>query len=848
MMPVIDWLCGRRRPRCISKRSVFLPLQFAKLNSHRVLVKSRPMNTCRVLSLFFLAVACSVLHAQTVNTFEGIDASQLTNPGFDIDPNGAVGTKQFMEWVNVAYQAYDKVTFAPVWSAPQAGATPWKNAGLTNCTQIAGDGLVNFDRLASRWIISARTNNANNYFFCVAISNTDDLSSSSLKWFTYAFPLNSILGTNGQGNVYFPDWPKLGSWSDAYYMSTDLEDPGSNFKEVGVVACALDRANMLVGGVARSPQCFRDPASGGTSVYLGHSLIPADLEGTTAPPVGRDEYFVAIQNPVLDGVTTTSNSFNIWDFHVDWLHPANSTFTESTQPVVPYTPGCYTAAQPVNTVCVPESTTSITGIRIDSVGDRFMPRLAYRNFSTYESFLFSHTILTGSGNSKQTGVRWYELRGAGTPALFQDGTVSPDSSLFRFMPSIAQDGSAEAAVGYSVSNGSTHPGISASWWNLANLSAPVEFSLFPGAADEENKSTWGDYTSMTVDPVDDCTFWYVNEYFSQNQTGTQHNWQTRISNFRLPGCGQTTLSPATGLAFGSVATGTTSASQAAILTNGQNATLNISSIGFSGANGSDFAQTNNCGSSLSAGANCSIDVTFTPGALGSRSATLTVTDDASNSPQTIGVSGTGITPVTVSPTSLNFGNVTLGSSSTAPAVTLTNNQNVALTNISIVANAPFSQVNTCGTSIAPGAKCKITVTFTPAVLGTKTGAVTISDSAATSPQTIAVRGTGASPVTFSPTSLSFGTVAVGNSSSPLPTTLTNHQKTPLTISSISIIGTNSADFSQTNNCPGSLAAGGTCTISVTFSPRASGSRSGKLKIVDNAVNSPQNVALSGTGQ
>ena len=139
--------------------------------------------------------------------------------------------------------------------------------------------------------------------------------------------------------------------------------------------------------------------------------------------------------------------------------------------------------------------------------------------------------------------------------------MSPDSSLFRFMPSIAQDGSAEAAVGYSVSNGSTHPGISASWWNLANLSAPVEFSLFPGAADEENKSTWGDYTSMTVDPVDDCTFWYVNEYFSQNQTGTQHNWKTRISNFRLPGCGQTTLSPASGLAFGSVATGTTSASQ-----------------------------------------------------------------------------------------------------------------------------------------------------------------------------------------------------------------------------------------------------------------------------------------------
>jgi len=806
------------------------------------------MNTCRLLSLLFLLVTSSVLPAQTVTTFEGIDASQLTNPGFDIDPNGAVGTKQYMEWVNVAYQAYDKQTFAPVWSTPQAGATPWKVAGLTNCGLIAGDGLINFDRLASRWVISARTTNFNNYYYCVAISNTDDLSSSSLKWFAYAFPLNSILGTNGQGNVYFPDWPKLGVWSDAYYVGLDIEDPGSNFKEIGVIACAFDRANMLVGATARSPQCFRDPASGGSGVYLGHSLIPAEVEGTTAPPVGRDEYFVSIQNPVIDGVTTTSASFNIWDFHVDWLHPANSRFDQSTQPVAPYTPGCYSPGQPSNTVCIPESTTGSTGTRLDSVGDRFMPRLAYRNFSSYESFLFSHTILAGSGSSRQTGIRWYELRGAGTPALFQDGTVSPDSSLFRFMPSIAQDDFAEAAVGYSVSNGSSHPGISASWWSLGSLNAPSEFNLFAGSADNQNSSNWGDYTSMTVDPVDGCTFWYVNEYFNQNQTGSQHLWKTRISNFKLPGCGGTTLSPSSGLAFGAVATGSTSALQNATLFNGQNSALNIDSIGFTGVNAADFSQTNTCGSTLGAGASCSISVKFSPSALGSRSATLTVADDANNSPQSIGVSGTGVQPVTVSPTTLNFGNVTLGASTTAPAVTLTNNQNVALTNISIVASPPFSQVNTCGTSIAAGAKCKITVTFSPTVLGTKSGTVTISDNASNSPQKILVKGTGVSPVTFSPVSLNFGTVALGKSSSPLPTTMTNAQTTALTINSISIIGANGPDFSQTNNCPSSLAAGGTCTITVTFTPHAAGTRSAKVKAVDNASNSPQTVGLSGTGQ
>jgi len=577
-------------------------------------------------------------------------------------------------------------------------------------------------------------------------------------------------------------------------------------------------------------------------------LIPADVEGTTAPPVGRDEYFVSIQNPVIDGVTTTSNSFNIWDFHVDWLHPANSTFTESTQPVAPYTPGCYGTTQPANTVCVPESTTSISGTHIDSVGDRFMPRLAYRNFSSYESFLFSHTILEGTGTSRQTGIRWYELRGAGTPALFQDGTVSPDHSLFRFMPSIAQDVSAEAAIGYSVSSGSTHPGISASWWNLSTLTAPTEFSLFAGSADDENTSKWGDYSSMTVDPIDGCTFWYVNQYFTQNQTGTLHNWKTRISNFKLSGCRSTLLSPSSGLAFGSVATGITSAPQTATLSNGLDVALNISSIRFTGTNSTDFAQTNTCGTSLGAGASCTINVTFTPGALGSRSATLAVTDDASNSPQTISLSGTGVIPVTLSSTSLNFGNVVIGTRRTASAVTLTNNQSVALTNISIVANPPFSQVNTCGTSIASGATCSITVTYTPTVAGTQSGTVTISDNASNSPQTITVKGTGISPVTFSPSSLNFGTVVVGNSSNPMSTTLTNRQTTALTITAISVIGLSSDDFSQNNNCPSLVSAGGSCTITVTFSPHATGTRSAKVKITDSASNSPQNVGLTGTGQ
>ena len=805
------------------------------------------MHRSGIFTLFLLLSLWSASLAQTVTSFEGIDALQLANAQLDIDPNGAIGTKQYMEWVNVYYQAFDKVTFAPVWSTPQVGTTPWKNANLSACGSIAGDGVIVFDRLASRWVIGAHTSTTNNYYYCIAISNTDDLKSNTLGWFAYEIPLNSILGTNASGNVYFPDWPKLGTWSDAYYLSVDLEDPNNSYREVGVVACALDRTNMVLGLTPNPPQCFREPAVSSGSVYLGHSLIPADVEGTTPPPSGRNEYFVSIQNPVLDGVTTTTNTFNVWDFHLDWATPANSTFTQSSQPVAAYTPGCYTASSPVQTLCVPDQSTALSGIHLDSVGDRFMPRLSYRNFGSYESFLFSHTIQVGTGTSKQTGVRWYELRGAGTPLLYQNGTVSPDTSLFRFMPSIAQDNSGEAAVGYSVSSGSTHPGIRASWWNLRSATLPAEISLFSGGGDEQNTGQWGDYTSMTVDPVDGCTFWYVNQYFAQNQTGKPYNWDTRISNFKLPGCGTAAVSPSA-LTFGSRVIGTTSSPQIATLTNGQSVTLNINSVGFTGTNSGDFAQTNTCGGSVPAGGVCTISVTFTPTAAGSRSATLTVTDDAGNSPQTVSVSGTGLVAVTLSATNLNFGNIVIGASSSAPAVTLTNNQTVSLTGINITTAAPFSQVNTCGTTIAAGAKCKITVTFSPTVTGVQAGTVTITDSANNSPQTITVKGTGILPVTFNPTLLNFGTVPVHSTSNPLTSTLTNHEKIALNISAISVTGANSGDFAQTNNCLPSVAAGGTCTITVRFTPGATGSRNGTLTVTDDASTSPQSVKLTGTGQ
>ena len=166
------------------------------------------------LSVAFLSLFALQAHAQTVTSFEGMDASQLSKPQLDVDPTGAIGTKQYMQWVDVYYQAWDKTTFAPVWSKPQAGATPWVTNGNSNCTSIAGDGMIIFDRLASRWVIAAHNSGSTSYYYCIAVSNTDDLTASNLAWFTYAIPLNNVLGTNQQGTTYFPDWPKLATWGD----------------------------------------------------------------------------------------------------------------------------------------------------------------------------------------------------------------------------------------------------------------------------------------------------------------------------------------------------------------------------------------------------------------------------------------------------------------------------------------------------------------------------------------------------------------------------------------------------------------------------------------------------------
>lgn len=299
-----------------------------------------------------------------------------------------------------------------------------------------------------------------------------------------------------------------------------------------------------------------------------------------------------------------------------------------------------------------------------------------------------------------------------------------------------------------------------------------------------------------------------------------------------------TLTP-TSLSFGNQIVNTTSAAQPVVLMNTGTTSLTLTGINASG----NFSQTNNCTAHIAAGASCAISVKFTPTGTGTRTGTLTVTDSATNSPQTTSLSGIGILAVSLTPTSLNFGNQVLNTTSGFRVVTLTNNQSVALTITGKSTTGDFAQTNNCGTSLAAGASCMFHVTFMPTATGVRTGTLTVTDNAANSPQTTNLTGTGVLAVTVTPSSLAFGNQVSGTTSSSQAATVTNNQTTTLTITSIAASG----DFGQTNSCGTSLGAGASCTVNVTFTPTATGSRTGTLTVTDNAVNSPQTASLGGTG-
>ena len=325
------------------------------------------------------------------------------------------------------------------------------------------------------------------------------------------------------------------------------------------------------------------------------------------------------------------------------------------------------------------------------------------------------------------------------------------------------------------------------------------------------------------------------------------------------GIPQAKLAPAS-LTFASEGVGTTSTAQPITLSDPGTDTLVISSIAITGTNATDFHQTNTCGASIVAGASCTISITFDPGAVGSRSATLSVTDNAGNTAgtiQTAALTGTatGVAKIAFSPTSLTFGSTDVGVSSAMETITVSNPGTAALpiTGIGIAPTGNYTETNTCGTTLAVGSTCVISVTFSPKVAGTVTASVSVADGAAGSPQTVALTGTavGVPIATLSATTVAFGNQAVGVVSAAKTVTLTNTGSGSLVVASLKLAGADPTDFAATSTaCPGTLAAGAACTIGITFKPPVAGALTATLTVTDNTglvTGSTQVITLTGTG-
>jgi hypothetical protein len=417
--------------------------------------------------------------------------------GVPPDPNATVGATQIVEVVNTGFAVFSK-TGATVYG-PANTNTLFSGFGGACQTTNDGDATVRYDSLAARWIITqfANVQTSGPFYECVAVSQTSD-ATGSYNRYSYQF-------------TSFPDYPKIAVWPDAYYITYNLFNAaGTSF--LGAEACAMNRTAMLAGTTANE-QCFT------TSTSYG-GLLASDLDGTTAPPSGEANVMVAL------GTTATTLAY--WKFHVDWTTTANSTFTgPSTLTVASYTTACGSTG-----TCIPQSGTSQ---QLDSLSDRLMYRLAYRNFGDHESLVVNDAVTSGSS----VGVRWYELRlSGGTPSVYQQSTYAPDTTD-RWMGSIAQDKVGNIALGYSASSSSIHPQIRFTGrlaGDALNSMTQGEGTITSGAGSQTSYSRWGDYTSMALDPADGCTFWYTNEYEPANGN---FNWKTHLASFQLPGCSST---------------------------------------------------------------------------------------------------------------------------------------------------------------------------------------------------------------------------------------------------------------------------------------------------------------------
>jgi hypothetical protein len=465
--------------------------------------------------------------------------------GVPPDTNGAVGRTQYVQMVNDALQVFDKLIGTSL-LGPIPISSVWDGFGGTCHTGGRGDPIVVYDRLADRWVISQFAEPADApeaQDECIAVSQSGDATGA---WYRYDFHLT----------FRFSDYPKLGVWPDGYYMSammfpTDTDPP----KSIGAKPFVFDRAKMLVGDATARAQTTQ-------GVVSPDFFLPSDLDGVIPPPAGDPNHFIAApiaakleKAPAAAGTyedaslqqaaQTEPPRYKVWAFHVDWNDPGNSSFTlRANVPAADFTVLC--PKKPFEGNCVPQK-----GVPdpLDGLVDRLMFRNAYRRFPDgRESLLNNFTVDANS----VAGIRWFELERMRPEGwtLRQQSTYQPDRT-WRWMGSIASDNQRNIALGFSASSDTIYPQIryagrlATDPLNIlsgerhlfdgtgSQVDRPCDPNEDPECVPEPPQYRWGDYSDMTIDPVDDCTFYYTNEYYKKT---SEFYWKTRIGCFKFAQC------------------------------------------------------------------------------------------------------------------------------------------------------------------------------------------------------------------------------------------------------------------------------------------------------------------------
>jgi hypothetical protein len=463
-------------------------------------------------------------------TFDGLGQSDRAALGIGLglppDVEGDVGPSHYAAWINGVFAVYSK-TGVLVAGFPKLGNAVWTGFGGLCETTNRGDPLVLYDQLADRWLLSQFAFSVNGsgvpiapYFQCIAVSTSPDPTGSYCR---YGFEVKAAT---------FPDYGKVGLWLDgggtqnAYMFSFAMFPDAGGFSPG---AWAVERAMMLTAGCPAAQTVLFD-SSNNAAIAGGalNRMLPADLDGTMLPPAGTDAPF-AMHDDVGDQV-------EMYKFHVNWTTPALSTFTNTSNLGVPAFDTAFSCGAS-GRQCLPQPGTTN---KIDALATRLMHRAGYRNFGTHQSLVFNQTV---DADTDHAGVRWYEIRDpSGAPTVFQAATFAPDTDN-RWMGSAAMDKQGNFAVGYSVASATTFPSIRYAGrlvTDAVNTLAQGEATLFAGSGSQTGAGfstagagRWGDYTSMRVDPVDDCTFWYDNEYYPTTSAAT---YDTRIGKFHFTQC------------------------------------------------------------------------------------------------------------------------------------------------------------------------------------------------------------------------------------------------------------------------------------------------------------------------